>query len=67
MFCIKLMLEECSLRVLGNSILRRIFKPKRDENGEWRSSTMRNFIAKYYLIVSVISHYKNLPIKISCI
>ena len=28
--------EECRLRVLENRILRRIFGPKRDENGEWR-------------------------------
>ena len=28
--------EECRLRVFENSILRRIFGPKRDENGQWR-------------------------------
>ena len=28
--------EECGLRVFENRILRRIFGPKRDENGEWR-------------------------------
>ena len=28
--------EECTLRVFENGILRRIFGPKRDENGEWR-------------------------------
>ena len=28
--------EECRLRVFGNRILRRVFEPKRDENGEWR-------------------------------
>ena len=28
--------EECWLSVFGNRILRRIFRPKRDENGEWR-------------------------------
>ena len=27
--------EEWNLRVFGNSTLRRIFGPKRDENGEW--------------------------------
>ena len=27
--------EECRLRVFENKILRRIFWPKRDENGEW--------------------------------
>ena len=29
--------EESRLRVFENRILRRIFGPKRDENGEWRS------------------------------
>ena len=28
--------EECRLRVFENRILRRIFGPKRDANGEWR-------------------------------
>ena len=28
--------EERRLRVFENRILRRIFEPKRDENGEWR-------------------------------
>ena len=28
--------EECRLPVFGNMILRRIFGPKRDANGEWR-------------------------------
>ena len=28
--------EECRLRVLENRIMRRIFGPKRDENGEWK-------------------------------
>ena len=28
--------EECRVRVFENSILRRIFGPKRDENGEWK-------------------------------
>ena len=28
--------EECRLRVFENRILRRIFGPNRDENGEWR-------------------------------
>ena len=28
--------EECMLRVFENRILRRIFGPKRDGNGEWR-------------------------------
>jgi len=29
--------EECRLRVFENRILRRVFEPKRDENGEWRT------------------------------
>ena len=28
--------EKCRLRIFENRILRRIFGPKRDENGEWR-------------------------------
>ena len=28
--------EECRLKVYENRILRRIFGPKRDENGQWR-------------------------------
>ena len=29
--------EECSLRVFGNRVMRRIFGPKRDEvTGKWR-------------------------------
>ena len=28
--------EKCRLRVFENRILRRMFGPKRDENGEWR-------------------------------
>ena len=29
--------DECRLSVIENRIVRRIFGPKRDENGEWRS------------------------------
>ena len=29
-------MEECRLRVFENRILRRIFGPKKDENGKWR-------------------------------
>jgi hypothetical protein len=29
--------EECSLRVFENRILKQIFGPKRDANGEWKS------------------------------
>jgi hypothetical protein len=28
--------EECRLKVFENRILRQIFGPKKDENGEWR-------------------------------
>ena len=28
--------EECRLRVFENRILRRLFEPKRDANGQWR-------------------------------
>ena len=28
--------EECRLRIFEKRILRRIFGPKRDENGDWR-------------------------------
>ena len=34
-WCLTLM-EECRRRVFENKILRRIFGPKRDQNGEWR-------------------------------
>jgi hypothetical protein len=34
----------CRLRVFENRILRGISVSKRDVNGEWRRSTMRNFI-----------------------
>jgi len=36
--------EEYRLRVFENRILRRIFGPKWDENGDGEGSTMRNFI-----------------------
>jgi len=36
--------EECRLRVFENRILRRIFGPKRDENGSVEGFTVRNFI-----------------------
>jgi len=35
--------EECRLRVLEDRVLRRIFRPKKDEvTGEWRNYVMRN-------------------------
>ena len=36
--------EESRLIVFENRILRRIFGPKRDENGSGKGSTMRNLI-----------------------
>jgi hypothetical protein len=37
--------EEHRLRAFENRVLRRIFRPKRDDvTGEWRSSTNRTFI-----------------------
>ena len=35
--------EECRIRVFENKILRRIFGPKRDENGEWRRFISRSY------------------------
>jgi hypothetical protein len=48
--------EECRLRVLENRILRRIFGPKRDENGKWRRLHNEEFHILYRLpnIVRVI-------------
>jgi hypothetical protein len=36
--------EECRLRMFENCTLRRVFGPRRNENGKWRSYTLRNFI-----------------------
>jgi hypothetical protein len=36
--------EEFRIRVFENGFLKRIFEPKRDENGDGESSLMRNFI-----------------------
>jgi hypothetical protein len=36
--------EERRRRVFENRILKRIFEPKRDENGSGEGSTMRNFV-----------------------
>ena len=38
------LIEESRLRAFENRILRRIFWPKRDKNGEWRRLLMGNFI-----------------------
>ena len=48
--------EECRLRVFENRIPRRIFEPKRDENGEWRrlhNEELQSLYRSLYL-VSVI-------------
>jgi hypothetical protein len=40
--------EECRLRVFENSMLRRIFGPKRDEvTGEWRKLHKKELYALY--------------------
>ena len=48
--------EECWLRVLENRILRRIFGPERDENGEWRRLHIEKLHSLYRspIIVMVI-------------
>ena len=40
--------EESRLRVFENRILRRIFGPKRDENGEWRRHHNEELHSLYY-------------------
>ena len=40
--------EECRLRVFENRILRRIFGPKRDENGEWRRLHNEELLSLYH-------------------
>jgi hypothetical protein len=37
--------EEHRLRVFENRVLRRIFGPKREEDGSWRKYIMMNFTA----------------------
>ena len=39
--------KECMLRVFENWILRRIFGPKRDENGEWRRLHNEKLLSLY--------------------
>jgi hypothetical protein len=39
--------EECRIRLFENRILRRIFGPKRDENGEWRRLNNEEFHSLY--------------------
>ena len=38
---------ECRLRVFENRILRRIFGPKRDENGEWKRLHIKELHSLY--------------------
>ena len=45
--------EACSLRVFENRILRRIFGPKRDENGEWRSLHNEELHSLYISLIIV--------------
>ena len=50
--------EESRLRVFENMILRQIFGPKRDENGEWRR--LHNVeIHSLYLSTSIVSVNKS--------
>ena len=44
--------EECRLRVFENRILRAIFGPKRDENGEWRRLYNEELHSTVHLILS---------------
>ena len=39
--------EESRLRIFENRILRRIFGPKRDENGEWRRLNIEELHSLY--------------------
>ena len=39
--------EERRLRVFENKILRRIFEPKRDENGEWKRFHNEELLINY--------------------
>ena len=52
--------EECWLRVFENTIMRRIFGQKRDENGEWRRLHSEELYSLYPLpiIVKVIKSRK---------
>ena len=43
--------EERRLRIFENRILRRVFGPKRDENGEWRRLYNEELHTLYCLIV----------------
>ena len=43
--------EERRLRLFENRILRRLFEPKRDENGEWRRLQNEEIHSSYILDV----------------
>ena len=45
--------EECRLMVFENRILRRIFGPKRDENGEWRRVSNEELHSLYCLPIII--------------
>ena len=51
--------EEHRLRVLENRILRRIFGPKRDENGEWRIDSVNTGVTSSEAIL-INSHLNDL-------
>ena len=52
--------EECRVRVFENRILRRVFGPKRDDNGEWRKLHHEELHSLYHSpnIVRVIKSRK---------
>ena len=50
--------EECRLRVFENSILRRVFGPKKDENGEWRK-LYKEELHSLYCSPNVVSENKS--------
>ena len=51
--------EEHRLRVLVNRILRRIFGPKRDENGEWRRLQNEELVNIYGFFGHLIQNIRN--------
>ena len=49
--------KECRLRVFQNRILRRIFGPKMDENGEWRR--LHKELHSLYHLVNIVKVIKS--------